>query len=136
MTKKTMATILGIDWGSKRVGVSRANSQLRMAEPLVTLECNGECLDDIISLAEEESVSTVVVGLPRNLEGGETEQSKEIREFAQKLDESLQCSVVMQDETLSTNAGQELASLYPKADRDSLAATVILQDYLNANQDR
>lgn len=128
-----MATILGIDWGGRRIGLSRANDQLRLAEPLTTLESDNEYIERIKHLIDEEDITTVVVGLPRNLDGEETAQSAEVIEFAQKLEEQLQCSVVMQDETLSTKAGHELAARYPQAGRDSLAATVILQDYLDAN---
>lgn len=128
-----MATILGIDWGDRRIGLSRANDQLRLAEPLTTLESDDDSIERIKQLVDEEGARIVVVGLPRNLDGEETAQSAEVVEFAQKLEEKLQCSVVMQDETLSTKAGQELAARYPQAGRDSLAATVILQDYLDSN---
>ena len=128
-----MATILAIDWGSRRIGVARAHAQLRLAEPLTTLSNDGSEMDRLRQIVKEEDVETVVVGLPRNLEGEETKQSASIRQFAETLAQDIQCNVVMQDETLSTKTGSSLSSRYPDAGPDSLAATVILQDYLDTN---
>lgn len=126
-----MQTILAIDWGSKYCGVARGNNIGRIATPLGQLANDSQLLPELNRLVEEESVAQVIVGLPRNLEGKETAQSEEIRQFARELEETLQCPVLLQDETLSTISGQQLKQKYPRADKDSLAAAIILQDYLN-----
>ncbi|MEX0748801.1 MAG: Holliday junction resolvase RuvX [Candidatus Saccharimonadales bacterium] len=125
-----MPTILAIDWGSRQVGTALGNTVARIGTPHLPLANDADLSVNLQKLIESESVERVIVGLPRNLEGEETAQSEEIRAFATQLADRLQCPVLLQDETLSTQAGQELRSRYPRADKDSLAAAVILQDYL------
>lgn len=127
-----METVLAIDWGSKRIGTAIGNTVARMASPMQQLPNDKDAYQAIESLISEYKASRVVVGLPRNMEGEETAQSEEIRRFAEKLDSQLQLPVSLYDETLSTRAGQEMAKRFPGADKDSLAATVILQDYLDS----
>lgn len=75
--------------------------------------------------------------MPRNLSGEETAQSATIRQFAQELATYTDLPITLQDETLSSRqAEEELKSRgkpYSKADIDSLAATLILEDYLSTN---
>lgn len=126
-------TLLAIDWGQKRIGLARADSQAKIAEPLTTVINEEDALARLKQIAAREKAETVVVGLPRNMSGEETEQSAEIREFARVLEKELQCEVVFQDETLSTLSTGELQKHYPGADKDSLAAMIILKDYIGAS---
>ena len=124
--------ILAIDWGGKRIGTAIANTETRLPRPQGQIRNDSEAIASLNSLVEEEGVELVVVGLPRNLSGEETPQSAEVRRFAGELEESLKCEVLLVDETLSTQAAAELKPQFPKADIDSLAATVILGDYINS----
>lgn len=127
-----MPTILGIDWGARRVGVARAHSQLRRAEPLATLPHDDSLFPEIGRLAAENTAECIVIGLPRNLDGEETGQSEQIRAFAREVEQTLQYVVAMQDETLSSHEARRMQRDYPDASLDSCAAATILQDYLNA----
>lgn len=129
-----MATILGIDWGQKRVGVARADTTARLSEPLVTLAytTTDELIDKLQKLAIDYQAQTVVVGVPRNLDGEYTQQSQAIEAFISRLDKILDCQVVRFDETLSSAAGEDIKTQYSNSDRDSRAAAVILQDYLDS----
>lgn len=127
-----MRTILAIDWGKKRVGVARADVEARIPEPLTTLPHTEDLRDRLDRIVREEQARLLVVGLPRNLSGEETSQSREIREFAESLKGALQCEVVFMDETLSTQQVQQRRAQHPEADTDSLAATVILEDYMES----
>lgn len=126
-------TILGLDWGGRRVGIARAHAKARLAEPLVTLPNNEGLTHEIERLVDSEEAETLVVGLPRNLDGEETAQSQQIRQFVRDLKGALQCEIIMQDETLSSAAASEMYQRYPEAGLDSCAAAVILQDYLNSS---
>ena len=126
-------SILAIDYGDKRVGIARAGTIARLPEPLITLENNAKLLDRIQQLIDEEDVSVVVVGLPRSLEGVDTDQTRKTREFIEQL-RALSVEVVEQDEAVtSENALSELHQSrkdFDKSEVDQLAAVYILQDYL------
>lgn len=131
-----MSSILGLDVGERRIGVSLANSIARFASPYQTLANTDTILDDIRGIISKESVELVVVGLPRNLSGEDTDQTRYCREFAAQLEPFV--PIVFQDEALtSRKAETELKARrkpYQKEDIDSLAATYILEDYLNAQR--
>jgi putative Holliday junction resolvase len=126
-------TIIALDVGTQRVGVAWADSKLKIPFPLVTVPNDDKVIRTIVTLYHDQFGGKVVVGLPRNQQGEETAQSKYSRDFAKRL-ESEQLPVVFQDESLtSVLAEEELQKRgkpYGKGDIDSLAATLILRDYL------
>ena len=128
-----MATILAIDWGSRRIGIARANTVARLAEPLSTIDNTDTAIARIQQLAESENVDTIVVGLPRNLSGEETQQTHAVRDFVRLLEDELQCQIVMHDETLSSQVADELKQRFPNSSIDSRSATIILDDYLGSH---
>lgn len=129
-------TIFALDIGERKIGLARANVIARIPEPLVTLPNDNEFPDKLKELIGEHDVSEIVVGLPRNMSGEETAQTKYTREFVQGL--KLPQTVHFQDETLtSIQAAKILESKkdkYGKEDIDALAATLILEDYLKEKQ--
>jgi putative Holliday junction resolvase len=126
--------ILALDVGGVRIGVAMADVELKFANPLTTLINDANIWDAIQALIQENQVQTVVVGLPRSLQGHETPQTQICRDFAEELSKRLEIAVELQDEaTTSVKAETELRSRgkpYEKADIDALAATYILEDYL------
>ena len=126
--------ILALDVGGVRIGVAMADAELKFANPLTTLINNEAIWDSLAGLIKENQVQTVVVGLPRSLQGHETAQTQICRDFAETASERLQIAVALQDEAAtSVKAETELRSRnkpYEKADIDALAATYILEDYL------
>ncbi len=131
-----MSSILGLDVGEKRIGAALANTIARIASPYLTLANTDTVLDDIRGIIERESVELVVVGLPRNLSGEDTDQTRYCRQFAAQLESF--APIVFQDEALtSRKAEAELKARrkpYDKEDIDSLAATYILEDYLTTQR--
>lgn len=123
--------ILGLDYGEKRVGVAIAHDIARFPRPLTTLANSGNLLDDIAELVLTEGVHTVVVGLPRGMDGGYTQQTRDVESFAQRLANTVKVLVELADETLtSIDAENALAgSAYRKGDIDAGAAAIILQRY-------
>ena len=129
--------ILALDVGGVRIGVAMADAELKFANPLTTLINDDAIWDALVALIQENDVQTVVVGLPRSLQGHETPQTQICRDFAESLPERLempQMKIVLQDEAAtSVKAEAELRARgksYEKADIDALAATYILEDYL------
>jgi putative Holliday junction resolvase len=130
-------SILAIDYGDSRVGVARASTIARLPEPLVTLSNDEHLFDRIQQIVDEEEVSVVVVGLPRSLEGVDTDQTKKTRTFIERLRE-LAVEVIEQDEAVtSEHAITELHQSkkhFDKSEVDQLAAVYILQDYLTEQE--
>lgn len=128
-------SILGLDAGGKRVGVAVASAEARLPRPLATLE-NGEgFFDELSGIIRSEDAGTLVVGLPRGMDGQLTAQSGSAEEFAESLRERYGLPVHMQDESLtSKHAEAELEARgkpYERGDVDALAATYILKDWLD-----
>lgn len=131
------SSILALDVGTVRIGVAIASLVVRLPRPLTTLLNDEKFIDQLIAIIEKEAVATVVVGLPRGLDGQETAQTSYVRNFVADLSRLLGVSMPFQDEALSSaRAKSELedrGKSYQKADVDALAATFILDDYLQAN---
>lgn len=126
-------TLLCLDVGEVRVGVARANIIAGIAEPLTTIpyEEAASLLPDIMAA---EKATTVVIGLPQNKDGQDTDQTRFVRDFVTQLTESISAEFVFQDEADSSKRAkkilQERGKTYVKEDIDAQAATLILQDYI------
>lgn len=135
-----MASILSLDVGTKRIGVAKSPLDVRLASPLTTIDTESAVDDTLLELAKQHDVRAVVVGLPRGMSGQETDQTNYSREFAEHVRENLKIPVYLQDEAgTSIKAKEELAQksgAMSKEDVDSLAATYILQDFLETNQEK
>lgn len=131
---KTPTTILALDVGSKRIGIAASNDVARIASPLLTLNVGDNVMKDIAELIDKHQATELVIGLPRGLEGQETAQTKYVRNFADKLKQCIDIPMHFQDEALSSVMAEEqllVKGNYTKADIDKLAATQILDDFLN-----
>lgn len=130
---------MALDVGEKRIGVALADTAVAIAIPYDTVEVDGTEIDQIVKLVAEESISTLVVGYPRNQSGEATAQTAYVEQFVDKLPE-LPVELVYQDESLtSVHAEERLKSQkkpYTKGDIDKTAASIILQDYLEQTYGR
>lgn len=130
-----MSRIIGLDHGSRRIGVAIAESETGLAFARPALQAGD--LDRLVSLAKDEGTDAVVVGLPRNMDGSEGPQAVAARRFGDQL-AARGLVVTYQDERLSSwQAGEQLSAAGRSLDRksgelDSAAARLILQDYLDA----
>ena len=129
--------IIGLDVGTKRIGVARADSTTRIAVPSGFITVDGTEWEKIAKLAKLYSTNWFVLGMPRSNEGNETKQSLYVRSFAKELLNRLpDAKIRFQDESLtSVEAEERLKSrkkTYEKGEIDSEAATIILQDFLES----
>ena len=127
-----MAQYLGIDYGTKRVGLAVADTQTKLARPHSTVAPH-ELVDTI---KREGPFEAVVVGLPRGLDGQDTAQTVAVRRFTDDiLWRHLKIEAIFQDEAGTSGVAEdrlrESGRAYAKADIDAEAATIILQDYLD-----
>lgn len=126
-------TVLGIDYGTKRVGLALAGPYGARRWRVVP---NNEILPTVIMRAiTEHQIGTVVVGLPRNLEGEDTAQTALVRRFAADLERTVDVPVVLQDEADTTNlarrrlAAAGLSSAEIERELDAEAAAMIAEDF-------
>lgn len=129
-------TLLGIDIGSQRIGVALARLDVRIPQPLTTIVTDnvGDAMRQLIELVAKHDVIAVVAGWPRGLAGQATEQTRTVEAFVERLKVAVSVPVHLQDEALTSHKAEaELTARrkpYSKADIDALAATYILDDYL------
>ena len=131
------ARIVALDVGEKRIGVASANVVARLAQPLSTISVGDTVLEDIQRILASETACALVVGLPRNLNSQETEQTRTVQAFVEKLQACVTVPIYWQDEALTSHVAEEALEArnkpYNKGDIDALAATHILEDYLANN---
>ncbi len=129
--------LLGLDIGTRRIGVAVANSSIKIAIPLTTIEVNdGDEILQINKIIVNEKIDTIVAGLPRNMSGEETAQSVYTKEFLENFKLSVN-EIKFQDESLTSVQAENILKSYKKpytkGDIDMQAAAIILQDYLEEN---
>lgn len=128
-----MLKYLGIDYGTRRVGLSVATDDTKLASPLKTVSP-----DDLVSFIKDSGpYDQVILGLPRSLDGHDTAQTLAVRHFADDvLWRRLNIEPVFQDEAgtsgLAEDRLKESGKDYQKGDIDAEAAAIILQDYLDS----
>lgn len=128
--------IIGLDVGTRRIGVAIADSSVRIAVPKMTITVNnGLEFTEIARLARSNNTEWFVLGLPRSNSGTETAQSEYVREFARNLKSTVpNAKIRFQDESLtSVEAEERLKSrkkAYKREEIDAEAAAIILQDFI------
>ncbi len=135
-----MPRILGLDFGTRRIGAAVSDPRGLIASPLEVYERRNPTLDaqHYRKLAEAEGVERLVVGLPLHTGGGEGELARLCRDFGAWLGQLLKLPVVYQDERYSSVEAEEslrAGGLKPrdrKLRRDMIAAQILLQTYLDA----
>jgi len=130
--------ILGIDLGSKRIGLAISDSEARIAFPAGVLERRGSAKDlaRLREIVAERGVCEIVVGLPIHMSGRRGVEAAAASEFARRLAESTGLPVTLQDERwTSREAERALREMGQRPGAkpgrvDELAATLILSTYL------
>lgn len=126
---------MGLDVGTKRVGLALGDSVARIAQPLATLQVSDTITKQLQTYLNEHDVTDVVVGRPRNQSGETTTQTVLVENFV-RTQLPMHYAIRWQDESVtSVVAEQRLKDRkkpYTKADIDAEAAAIILQDYLEA----
>lgn len=136
--------ILGLDYGDRRIGVALSDAFGWTAQGLEVIERRreGNEIERITELVKMNEVSEIVVGLPKNMDGSVGPRGEICIEFAETLRETLDLPVHLWDERLST-VSAERALLEADVSRkkrkkvvDKMAASLILQNYLDAKSTR
>jgi putative holliday junction resolvase len=140
-----MGRIMALDVGDKRIGVALSDELGMMAMPGTVIERSQSEKADlraVVQLVQENDVSKVVIGIPIMLDGTSGVQADKVRAFMEKLVRRLRVPVEEWDERMTTLEAEKLliAADRSRSERreviDKLAATLILQSYLEAHRER
>lgn len=134
--------ILGIDYGSKRLGLSLSDEDEILASPLaVHIRTKlAEDLSFLAHLTHDHKVGRIVLGLPLNMNGSQGEMARAVQEFADQLRRECNIPIILFDERLTTSEAErvliqaDISRKKRKNLRDGLAAVLILQGYLDSQR--
>ena len=134
--------IISVDLGKARTGLAVSDKTGVLASPLMMIEEKSEKkrLEKVAQAVTENKAELVVVGLPKNMDGSEGDSAKSAREFASQLTEITGIKTVMQDErgtTITAHtylSNRDVRGKKRKAQVDIVAASIILQDYLDSHR--
>lgn len=130
-----MHKVMALDIGTKRIGIALSDYLLMLANPhsYIQRQPENEALEKIKSIAKENNVEKIVVGVPYNMDGSEGSQAKDCREFAKKIQEY---EIIYEDERLTSDTAEEnlrqrkIDFRKDKGLVDIESARIILEQYL------
>ena len=133
--------ILALDYGRRHIGVAISDELGVTAQPLAALERKNrrEDLRRLREVVKKNQAGLIIVGLPLHLSGKRGEMAAEAEQFAARVQKELGLPVVMRDERLTTWEAEEMAKesrSAKSADLDSLAAAILLREYLDEERAR
>ena len=140
-----MGRCLGVDYGKKRIGLALSDIMGILAQPFDVIDSKGlkNNIDHILKIVEEKEISCVVVGKPVNMNASEGEMTKFVMEFVEELKKITDIKVEMIDERLTTAQAERvlieeanISREKRKGIKDKLAATFILQTYLDLHPNK
>ena len=135
-----MARALGIDFGEKRVGLALSDRLYLIASPYKTLHyiSENDLISELKKIVFKKEIEIFVIGLPLNMKGEDSAQTKKVRKF-KKLLSILNLPIVYEDERFSSIIAknslvlQNVKTGHNKSEIDRTAAAIILQQYLDKN---
>ena len=134
--------LIGLDLGSKRIGVSICDEKQLIATPLKTINRNtlNELITELKVIIDENNIKGIIIGNPLNMDGSFGRSAQSVKDTSQKIEENINIPICLWDERLSTvgafNLSSQLDINVSKREKkiDENAAAFILQgaiDFLN-----
>ena len=134
--------LIGLDLGSKRIGVSICDEKQLIATPYKTIHKskNNELIEELKNIINENDIKAIIIGYPLNMDGSSGSSAQSVNDVSKNIDKEIDVDVCLWDERLSTvgafNLSSQLDVNVSKREKniDQNAAAFILQgaiDYLN-----
>jgi len=134
--------LIGLDLGSKRIGVSICDEKQLIATPYKTIHKskNNELIEELKNIIQENEIKAIIIGYPLNMDGTSGSSAQSVNDVSKNIDKEIDVDVCLWDERLSTvgafNLSSQLDVNVSKREKniDQNAAAFILQgaiDYLN-----
>jgi putative holliday junction resolvase len=138
LEKIPLGRILCIDFGTKRIGLAKSDPSQMLASSHSTISNFGTniVLESLHNIIEEESVITMVVGMPYNMDGSKSDRTKQVELFVEKLKNEFPIPILEWDERWSSISAEKVmieTGRSPSKNRhkvDQVAAAIILQSFL------
>jgi putative Holliday junction resolvase len=140
---KVQGRILGIDFGTRRIGISVSDPLQIIAQSLLTLENDATVVQAIGEIVEREAVGLIVVGMPFSLKGNKGSKAQEVDRFIRQLEEAIPLTVVRWDERFTSSLAHDTMIRMGtkrkerREDRgriDAMAAAIMLQGFLDSQK--
>ncbi len=126
-----MTNYLGLDYGSKKIGVAfKLGQDPIVPTDLIVETSSKKIIQKIITICQEKDINQIVIGLPLNLKGQKGQQAKVTEEFYQKLQKKIDLPIFMTDERFTSKIYSEVTNI------DSFSAADILDNYLSHQQNK
>ncbi len=135
--------VLGIDYGSRRIGLSTSDPLGILATPYGFLQNDATLWTRLKEIVEGESIERIVVGMPLTLRGESGQKAKEVECFIEELRSKTGIAVIPRDERFTTTMAQRTVRQMNRKKKnrnakdgtlDSMAAAILLQEYLDSNK--
>jgi putative Holliday junction resolvase len=131
--------ILGIDYGTKRIGVAVSDPTLLLARGVTTLDNNEQVFGKLLEIVKKEEAVRIVVGMPYSADGGKGKKALEVEEFVEHLKQRTTVAIETWDESYSSvkahqafiDIGMKKKKRQQKHRVDEMAARLMLQEYLD-----
>ncbi|MBX2989760.1 MAG: Holliday junction resolvase RuvX [Bacteroidetes bacterium] len=131
--------VLGIDYGSKRIGLAASDPTRMIAQAVSTIENNERTFDKLMHIIAQEDIMLIVVGMPYGPDGGKSSKAIEVEAFIAKLKQMTSITIDTWDESYSSvKAHQAFVDIGMKRKKrrqkyrvDVMAARLLLQEYLD-----
>jgi putative holliday junction resolvase len=117
---------LGIDYGEKRLGLAKAESETKIATPFKTILNSPSVLNDLAHIVKTEVIEKIIVGVPISLDGQKNDFANKVIEFAEDLEARASVPVMTINEVFSSKMAGEMSNKI-----DESAAAIILQSFLD-----
>jgi putative Holliday junction resolvase len=134
--------IMAIDYGTVRIGIAFSDERQILATPFRTLINKNGMLNEIRRIIEHSNVEKIIVGLPLKEDGSDSQMTKQVRAFAEKLSDSILLPVELYDERYTSllaqdsmiESGRKKKDRRKKGELDKRAASILLQEYLDSEK--
>lgn len=144
MSSAVLRSVLGFDFGLKRIGIATGQVITGTASPLTTLQAVNQSPDwsGIEKHIRQWNPDALVVGIPYLLDGGETDITRAARNFSRELERRFKLPVYTVDESLSSFEAEQQLRQNKKIDKhnkheiDKMAAAIIVQSWLDSQSER
>jgi putative Holliday junction resolvase len=134
--------LLGIDYGTKRIGVAVSDPLRIIAQSLSVIINSPKVFDEIKKLVTEYDPEKIIVGMPLNLKGEKGVKAEEVEQFIAELEREIKIEIVRFDERFTSKIAQQTMrdmhmkkkARQTKGNVDYIAAAIILQGFLDAQR--
>ena len=136
-----MRRLLGIDYGSKRIGIAVSDPLRIIAQGISVIINSSKAIEQIKNIIQEYDPEKIIVGMPLNLKGEKGAKAQEVEKFIAKLKSELMIDVIFLDERFTSKIAQQTLRdmnvkkkiRQTKGNLDAMSAALILQSYLDSH---